>query len=607
MKDPVELLKKYNEEYRKGNTVISDSEYDNLYNSLKLAYPDDEFFQNVESEVMDKERILHLQPMLSTDKAYSTDELKRYIDRVTKAGLELGLTSIRFRVTPKLDGLAGHYDGDILSSRGDGHVGYNISDMKDKGIVLLGNKTGLGEIVLDLNYFNKHLSKIFKHPRNIVVGIASCDMVINERVQKALNGGVVHFVPYSHLDCCELNGEQLLSDIDDIRIKLLGNCNYPTDGLVVEVIDESVKKHMGATSHHHRWQIAVKTIGDVAETKVLDITYQTGRTGVVTPVLELKPVELSGATISRVTAHNFGFMLKAKVGIGSIISIIRSGEVIPKIHNVIIGSDDFGGDKTKYCSSCNTPTVIVDDFLRCPNKQCKGQIEQKLAHWFRTLGNIDWFGIKSIQTLVAGGYDSLEKIYCMTVSDFSDIGFGPVQSVNLYSELLNNKTKPLNDWRFLAAFGIPSLGRGDSRKLLEVVSIDQIFDLTPEFIKTIPGFGEITSKTIVEGIKELEVEIRNMLDFKFNLVPSKMDESLNLVVHHLSGKGIVFTGTMSVSREEMLERIRAFRMVGQSSVSSKTHYLVCGENPGKSKVTKAMKIGIPILTETEFEKLIKGE
>ena len=160
---------------------------------------------------------------------------------------------------------------------------------------------------------------------------------------------------------------------------------------------------MGATAHHYRWQIAIKTKGQTAQTTVNGIQWQVGRTGNITPVMEVEPVSLSGATIRRVTAHHAGNIRDAHIGTGTRIEIIRSGEVIPKLEKVVESKGEVRLPES--CPSCSNPVVWQNDFLKCSNSRCRAQIEQRISHWFRILGNADWFGIKSIQKMVAGGFE----------------------------------------------------------------------------------------------------------------------------------------------------------------------------------------------------------
>ena len=299
----VQTLLTYNEAYRKGSPIVSDAVYDRLVEELRGLDPDHPFLQAVEPEAFSgKKEIRHPVPMLSTDKAYTREALERFVTRVSKAGKDILMEDIVYRVTPKLDGLAGRDDGGILASRGNGEVGYDISNAFLKGVFPVGGRgLGVGEIVIKKSYFDEHLSAAFEHPRNMVVGIVSSD-TLNEFAQKALDDRAVHFVPYSRLLSWEGDADTMLSHIDTIVADLTGQTDYPMDGAVAEVVNPEIREAMGATAHHYRWQIAIKSKGDTAVTVVEGVTWQVGRTGNVTPVMEIRPVLLSGATIKRVTA-----------------------------------------------------------------------------------------------------------------------------------------------------------------------------------------------------------------------------------------------------------------------------------------------------------------
>jgi len=596
----VKSLKKYNEAYRSGNPLVSDNEYDSLVEKLKELDPDNPFLQSVEPEKFrEKKEIRHPAAMLSTEKAYTEIELERFVKRVKKEAGEIGIKEITFKVTAKLDGLAGRDDGKIFATRGNGEVGYEISSAFKKGVIPVGGRgLGIGEIVIVKSYFNEHLSNRFEHPRNMVVGIISSD-TLNEFAQKALEDKKVVFVPYAMLPTWEGSGDELLKKTGEIISDLISKTDYPTDGVVAETTDDDVKKHMGATAHHYRWQVAIKKKGETALAVVEGITWQVGRTGNITPVLEIRPTHLSGATIRRVTAHHAGFLRKRLVGIGSEIEIVRSGEVIPKLEKVIRKSGRFS--IPKECPACGFILEWNNDFLKCNNPSCKAKIEQGISHWFKTLGNADWFGIKTIQKLVNSGYDCLEKIYAMTIDDFIDIGFGPVQSKNLADALGISKNKSVEDWRFLAAFGISDLGPGDSRKLLSHIRFENLMNAKAEDIEKIHGFGSITSSSITNGIDKIKDTINYMLSLDFNLEKTALTNNTKISESLFFGKGIVFTGKMNRgTREEMQAAARKLGAKVQSAVSGNTRYLVCGENAGQNKIAKARKSGARVISESEY-------
>jgi DNA ligase (NAD+) len=598
------LLESYNQAYRQGNPMVSDAEYDALVEKLRAKAPDHPFLQAVEPEQFSgKREVRHPAPMLSIEKAYTREQLERFVARVQKEADALGIGAVNFRMTPKLDGLAGRDDGNTFATRGNGEVGYEISSAFAKGVVPIGGRgQGVGEIVVSQSYFEKCMAEFFEHPRNMVVGIVSSD-TLNENAVKALADGKVHFVPYNQMKAVEVNGQRLIEQAGELVAGLLADMDYPTDGVVVEVIDDRLKARMGATAHHYRWQIAIKTKGEKTQTTVQAIHWQVGRTGNVTPVMEVDPVSLSGATIRRVTAHHAGNIRNLGIGIGTRIEIIRSGEVIPKLEDVLESKGEV--QLPEACPSCNQPLVWQNDFLRCVNTHCKAQIEQRLSHWFRILGNADWFGIKTIQKIVDNGHDSLEAVYKLAETDFVAMGFGPVQSINLAEAIVISRTKRVEDWRFLAAFGIADLGTGDSRKLLAHFPIEKITAATPEKLIEIPGFGEKTSRSIVASIEAAAATINHMLDLGFNLQRTPLAAEMEAVESPIAGKGVVFTGKMvHGDRKAMQARARALGARVQTAVSGNTDYLVCGEKVGAAKLNKAEKLGAATLTEDQYLEML---
>jgi len=603
----VKQLETYNEAYRRGEPLVSDAEYDRLVEKLRALRPEHPYLQSIEPEQFESKReVRHPVAMLSTEKAYSREELHRFLNRVNKAAEEIGIADVNFKVTVKLDGLAARDDGVVFASRGNGAVGYEISSALEKGVAALGGRgLGLGEIVMQQSYFEAHLRGEFEHPRNMVVGIVASDK-LNTFAQKALDDGAVIFVPYAKLPSWTGKSDDLLAGIDKIKKDLLDEIDYPTDGVVIEVVDETLKDYMGATTHHYRWQIAFKSKGETAETLVKNIKWQVGRAGSITPVLEIEPVSLSGATIRHVSAHHAGLIKKNRIGIGSRIEVIRSGEVIPKLEKVIKKSELLA--LPEKCPSCGSPLKWDNDFLKCKNSLCKAQIEQRISHWFKTLGNADWFGIRTIQRLVDNGYDSLEKIYEMKEQDFLGIGFGPVQSKNLMEAINISKTKTVEDWRFLAAFGISNLGLGDSRKFLSHIELDALLTVKAADIEKIHGFGEVTGKAIESGIKNLAATIQYMRSLNFNLAKTPLQSEPEGPASPLRGKGIVFSGKMlRGSRDEMQAHARRLGARVQNAVTGTTDYLVCGEKVGAMKIAKARKLNVKIIEEKEYFELIAAK
>jgi DNA ligase (NAD+) len=443
----------------------------------------------------------------------------------------------------------------------------------------------------------------------MVVGVISSD-TLNPHARQALEAGMVHFVPYNQLPHWQGPAAELLEQIETISRQLAAQTDYPMDGVVVSACEAALRERMGATSHHYRWQIAVKRKGDTAVTTVENIQWQVGRTGNVTPVLEVTPVALSGATIRRVTAHHAGMVEKLRIGPGARIEVIRSGEVIPKLERVLTPSQQVASPEN--CPSCGSALTFLksDDkdkelFLKCHNPACPAQIEQSISHWFRILGNADWFGIKTIRRIVAGGYDSLEKIYDMTEGDFVALGFGPVQSRNLAEALRLSRTQPVEDWRFLAALGIADLGVGDSRKVLQHIPIEALNDFDQASIEKIHGFGEKTSKRIVDGLGQIRGTLTHLLALGFQLERTVLLSEGVPTTSPIAGKNLVFTGKMvHGNREQMQAEARRLGANVQTAVSGATDFLICGEKVGATKRNKAEALGVRTLSEADYFQMI---
>lgn len=598
-------LAEYNRHYRAGRPIISDQEYDSIVEYLRSLDPEHPYLHQVEPEaIRSGASVRHKSPMLSTDKVYTKEKLERFVERVEIAAAELGIQDPQFRVTPKLDGMAGFDRDSILASRGDGKVGSDITHIFNRGVIPIGGRNqGAGEIVMVKSFFETHFADEFDHPRNVVVGIVNADE-LGEAQKKALRARKVHFATYKHLKAWSGSGQHLIRDIDKITANLSSSVDYPLDGMVAEAINERIKAHMGATNHHHKWQVAIKTKGETASTTVLDIIWQTGRTGHVTPVLKVEPTKVSGATISNISAHHAGMVRDKLLGFGAEITIIRSGEVIPKLETVLKPAQDV--TLPDQCPSCNGPLSWKNDFLQCTNHMsCPAQVESGLRHWFKTLGNANGFGPSTIQVLVEKNYTTLEAIYNMNADDFECIGFGEKQSQNLEEALKNSRTEPIEDARFLAAFGILHLGIGESRRLLRHHPLHRLVTLSGDDIAEIHGFGTKTAPSIAAEIQSSWSTIKHMLDLGFQLEETQLESDFQQIQSPIAGKHVMFTGRMeSGDRTEMQELARTLGATVLTSVSKKLEILIAGPGAGGSKLTKAAKYNINVIDEDAYLALI---
>lgn len=600
-----EFLKAANDAYRKGEPLIEDDTYDQVYYAeLQKRAPDHSFLKSVEPEVEKGKKVRHSAAMLSTDKAYTQEETNAFIKRVVKAADEMGVNkaSIRFRITPKLDGMAARYLDGVMATRGNGLVGNDITRNLKRGLKAIGGEnSGVGEIVIVESYFNENLSDKFSHPRNFVTGLIGADTLSDEAVE-AFQDKVIQFVPYTQLEAVTCDCDELSERVEALCRKVEEECIYPVDGSVIDVVNIELREVMGATNHHNNWQLAKKTKGETAVSIVGGITWQTGRTGRITPVINIKTINLSGADISNVTGHNAGNIINLNVGVGAEIEIVRSGEVIPKL----LGVTKIGADAVipNACPSCNDLAVMEKDFLVCQGHSCAAQVEARLLHFFNILGNVDLFGPRTISVLVENGICELQAIYNLSAEQLESMGFGAKQSTNLIEQLVRSRSESVEDWRLLAAFGIHHLGRGDSRKLLAVFDLGEIHTLTVEQIISIPGFGEITANSIKQSFEKRWDSISEIIALGFNL---QSDEKQVTEESVITGKNIVFTGSMESSRDEMKENARRLGANVQSAVNKKTDILVTGAKVGAKKIDKARDIGTQIYSEAEYMEYLGAE
>lgn len=609
-------LERYNTAYRAGNPEISDEAYDRLIEELADLAPEHSFLNKVEEEPEDlfgkAPKVRHPRPMLSTEKAYTAEHVAKFVKRIETLAASVGVAvkDITYRITGKLDGMAGRDEENVLTTRGDGLQGYDVTRNFDRGLVAIGGRgQGLGEIVVLKSYYDTFLSDHFEHARNFVTGAIAAD-TLNVEAERAFDEGMIRFVPYTTLYSMEVNGDRLVSDIEAIEQEIRDNTEYLLDGVVIDVINEAIREAAGHTSHHWRYQLAKKVKGEFGTTTATGLRWQTGRTGVVTPVIGCESIYLSGANITSITAHNAGTVVRKGLGVGAVLEISRAGEVIPKLENVLEPVEVV--EVPSRCPSCDSELVWEKDkegqdtHLRCLNVGgCEAQVTNGLLHFFSIMGNIDEFGPATVDTLVQSNFTTLEQIYALTEEDFKTMGFGPKDSANRVRELRRSRTEQVEDWRFLAAQGIRHLGRGDSRKLLRQFPLNELEGITADQIISIKGFGDITSPAIADGLAGRMETIKHLLGLDFNLSISPL-EGEGVIDSPISGKGVVFTGTMtSGSRKEMEALARdQFGANVQSSVTSKTDILVAGGKVGASKKAAAEKHGTIIMDEKEYLELI---
>lgn len=597
-----DIVQYANLQYRNGTPVVSDSFYDTvLITAYGIANPNNDFLNNVEpeeSEVFGKTVELP-ERMLSTNKAYSLDAIEKWATNVVNTGKLLHVDEILFKITPKLDGYASYYDGNSLYTRGNGRQGSDITRSLARGLAVTNDVTGKGEIVVNKEFFKNYLSDKYENTRNIIASVIK-EGELDEVVQLALEHKAVVFVPFSQLECWIGTKEELLKNIELLWDELVINSKFDTDGLVIESTNELIKEEMGFTNHHYRWQIAYKKNTEYHDVQVVGIIPQTSKTGRITPVVMLEPTKISGVTIAKATGHHYGNIIEKGIDTGAIVNVTRSGEVIPYIAGVVKSVPHV--HVPDFCPSCGHPTVMEGDNLLCINyHDCPAQVSGTLEFFFKTLGNCDGFGPKIVEQLWDGGVTHIVEIYRKPLTVITNAGITGKTAINLVKELEKSQQIILEDWRWLAAFSIPNIGKGGCEKLLKNHPLESIFDLTVEDIVKIDGFAIKSATMLVETLKHIKPYVDELLPL-FNLKRTVIG---SIVESPISGKTIVFTGSLSVKRTDLEKQAKDLGAKVGSSVSSKTDYLIIGENVGANKIEGARKHEVKVLTEVEYMDMIK--
>jgi DNA ligase (NAD+) len=607
----LEFLQVCNALYRSGEPLISDADYDFIFLAeLQKRHPHHRYLETVEPEVIAVGKTVALpEPMLSTEKTYTRSGIEKWLARLEKAAKELDVdfSTLIIRATPKLDGYAAYDDGKVLYTRGDGRKGTDISRVFERGLIVGGNGQrgqGAGEIVVSQTYFNTYLADYFENSRNFQASIIK-EKDLEQHALEAIQNHAAVFYPFSQLPAWQGTAVEMLADFDHVVLSVYALVDYDVDGVVFELVgNEQIKKHLGATRHHHRWQIAYKNNVETAEVTVLSVIPQTSRSGRVNPVAELTPTKLSGAMISRATAHHYGMVKKLGIGEGTLIELTRSGLVIPKIERVIIPKDP---QIPEHCPSCGGELVWDSDYLYCLNTtKCPAQIENSIEHFFRTLANVDGFGQKTVEKLHAFGVNSIYAVYQLSMEQLQAIGFGDKTSQNLLDQLHRSRTEAIEDWRFLGAFGIYRMGLGNCERLLQHHHLLNIFDLTVEDVMNIEGFADKTSAAVVECLAKIKADFMQIYQLGFNLIPTPLIAEQQQNISPISGKTIVFTGTMiHGKRDDMTKEAKRLGAKVASSVTGKTDFLVTGTDVGAAKIASATEKGIKVISEEEYLALLE--
>jgi len=645
--------------YVKDSPEIPDREYDSLYHRLKEIegkYPEcvtaDSPTQRVGGKVDERFRkVVHPVPMLSLDNTFNVDEVRAFHQRVVKALPDIEESSIEYVVELKFDGLAvalTYENGKLVrgATRGDGVQGEDVTaNLKTIRSIPLEISAEpfkkievRGEVYMPrkefqrLNVLREEVGESpFVNPRNAAAGalrvldpavtdsrklsvfIYSVGFLDNNvcethsELQKNLAS--LRFPVNEHNRWCS-NFEKTLALIEEWRTKK-NDLDYEVDGLVIQLNSLAYRKRLGNTSKFPRWAVAYKYEAEQAETEVLEIVCQVGRTGSITPVANLEPVFVSGSTVSRATLHNEDEIRKKDIRVGDRVVIEKAGEIIPKVVRVV----DLKSKRNKQfkmptlCPECQTRIFRPEGEAawRCVNAACPAQLKERLKHFAsRKAMDIDHMGPAVIDQLVESGrVENFSDLYTLKQEEVVGLErLAEKSAKNLIDAIRKSKSAGLA--RLLFGLGVRHVGQRAASILAETFrSIKVLKETSFEDMESVMEIGPV----IAESLKSFLDQEANMQDIE-NLSNSGVvvedPEAARKEVGVLAGKQFVLTGTLSeFSRDEAKKKIESLGGRVTSAVSTKTDYIVAGKDAG-SKLTKAKKIEITVLDEKEFQKLIEA-
>lgn len=647
--------------YVLSNPTISDYEFDMLLEELtklEAAFPDlaDENSptKRVGGEVTKEfNTVKHKYPMLSLGNSYSREEIADFETRIKK----LVETDLEYVCELKYDGVAigiTYVNGKLTQAltRGDGTQGdditTNVKTIKSIPLQLMGNNYPpefeiRGEIFLPKDVFeelNKEREEIgeqlYANARNTASGtikMQDSSVVAQRKLDSYLYFVLGDNLPFkNHFDSIEQAGKwgfkvpqvknnfiKKCKNIDEIfdfinywdkeRSKL----NFEIDGVVIKVNAYQQQEEIGLTAKSPKWAIAYKFKAEQVKTKLLEITYQVGRTGAITPVANLQPVLLAGTTVKRASLHNADQIEKLDIREGDWVFVEKGGEIIPKIVGVEAAQRDIFSSPTNYitnCPECNTKLERNEGDAKhyCPNEWgCPPQIKGKMQHFIsRKAMNIDGLGEETIEQLYNEGLiKNIADLYCLTKEQLLPLERMAEKSVNnLLQGLLDSKKIPFE--RVLFAIGIRYVGETVAKKLAKYFkNIDAIMCASFEELIKADEIGDKIAESIlnyfsVEQNKKLIEELKH-IGLQFSLSEKQLENSSD----KLAGLTFVVSGVFSLfSRDELKELIEQNGGKVSGSISKKTSYIVAGENMGPSKLEKATELGVAIIDENKFSEML---
>ena len=652
-----EQLNNYNYHYYVlSQPLISDFEFDKLLAELQqLENENPQFFdpnsptQRVGSDINQNfTQVKHEYPMLSLGNTYNEGEVADFYNRVAKA------LNAPFEIVCELK-----YDGTSISltyengelvravTRGDGEKGddvtSNVRTIRSIPLKLQGEYPEKfeirGEILMPWKVFEE-LNKereaqeepLFANPRNAASGslkLQNASEVAKRKLDAYLYYMLGENLPAdTHSGCLEAASKFGFKISDAVKVcKTLPevmdyikywdterkNLPVATDGIVLKVNDLTQQKNLGYTAKSPRWAIAYKFQAERALTTLQSVSYQVGRTGAITPVANLEPVQLSGTVVKRASLHNADIINQLDLHIGDKVYVEKGGEIIPKITGVETSIRDLFAEKVEFitvCPECGTPLVRDEGEAAhyCPNDtSCPPQIKGKMVHFVsRKAMNIDGLGEETIDLIYRNGLaKNIADLYTLKLVNLAYLDrLGDKSGRKILASLEKSKSVPFE--RVLFALGIRYVGETVAKKLASALeNIDNIMSATAAELACIDEIGEVIAQSVEEYFKEpanREI-VERLRSYGLQMEISK--EKAALKTDKLAGKIIVISGTFEKhSREELKELIELNGGKNSSSISSKTNFILAGANMGPAKEEKANKLGIKMINEDEFLELI---
>ncbi len=638
--------------------VISDAEYDSLFRQLKeleetyqYVLPDSPT-RRVGAPPLDKfEKVKHTEPMLSLGNAFSHDEVREFDQRV-KRFLKSD-NEVEYTIEPKYDGLAMElsYKKGLLeraSTRGDGYEGEDVTTniktikaipLKIEGVDIPDEIDIRGEVYIDTEEFeklNKEREKsnepLFANPRNAAAGAVrqlDSSITVQRKLHMACYGvgatkgaefksqadfvswlRKAHF-PVSGILDVVVGVEKVLDSIKKIEV---GRSTFPfeTDGAVIKVNSFYLQKELGIKTREPRWAIAFKFPAHQGTTVIEDIIASVGRTGAITPVAIMKPVKIGGVTVSRSTLHNWDEIKRKDIRIHDTVVVERAGDVIPHVVTVI--KEKRTGEEKPFpppnkCPVCGSHVVREEGEVafRCIGLNCSAQVLERIMHYAsRGAMDIEGLGEKNVELLFNNGLiKHFADLYTLRKEQLLELPrFAEKSARNLIDAIERSKKTTLS--RFLFALGIVHVGEYAAKQLARhYQKIEDLYRVQPGHIIEIKQMGEKLAESIsgffsekenlktLDTLKKLGVKISNP-DYE---AATKKERG------PLDGLTIVVTGTLSRPRNEIEELVERLGGHAAGSVSKKTSYVIAGEEAG-SKLEKAKALGVKVISEGEFEKMV---